>query len=161
MCPQAQTEVRSGKTTAKIAVALLLVAMGSSLQAEEQVDTSSTTTTIFELSRPLKSRWLMGSLLAAPSSDSDLQSNSNNLWPQDKFTSEIVAHATPRRQVLVERSLQLIHVKTHTHYAYDGWANLQTGYGSFFPDDSIGRSRTNGAGLVDTDWFYLKMSFKF
>jgi hypothetical protein len=143
-----------------LATGLVLALDGSRSQAEERAMFTQADPTIFELSTPLKNRWSMTSLLLGPVTESETRA-ATTLWPEDKFTCEIIARATPRRQILVERSLQLMQVKMHSHYAYDGMANLQTGFGSFFPDDSIGRSRTNGAGLVDTDWFYLKMSFKF
>lgn len=178
---QAQTELRPEKKAASsaefqrsrqvsnrlsavqravLAVGLVLMLAGPRLQAEEKPLYTAADSTIFELSTPLKNRWSMTSLLLGPISESETKAAAT-LWPEDKFNCEIVARAVPRRQILVERSLQLMHVKMRSHYTYDGWANLQTGYGSFFPDDSIGRSRTNGAGLVDTDWFYLKMNFKF
>jgi hypothetical protein len=178
---QAQTELRPENKAARIAgfqsggrvwkgicavrwavltTGLVLTFAGSRLQAEEKPLSTNPDPTFFELSTPLKSRWSMTSLLLGPVSEAETKAAST-YWPEDKFTSEIVARAVPRRQVFVERSLELMHVKMRSHYAYDGFANLQTGYGSFFPDDSIGRSRTNGAGLVDTDWFYLKMNFRF
>ena len=48
-----------------------------------------------------------------------------------------------------------------SRYAYNSWANLQTGYGELFPGDSIGRSRKNGVGIEDPRCLYFKMSFRF
>jgi len=48
-----------------------------------------------------------------------------------------------------------------SRFAYDSWAKLQTGYGEFFPGDTIGRVRKNGVGIEAPHWFYLKMSLWF
>ncbi len=55
----------------------------------------------------------------------------------------------------------LVQTRMHSRFAYDSQAALETGYGQFFPDDKIGRSRTSGAGIQDPDWFYLKISLRF
>lgn len=72
------------------------------------------------------------------------------------------AFQLPRRPKRLEsEALLLVHKRIPSRYAYDCWANLRTGYGSFLAEDTIGRSRTNGAGVQDPDFLYIKMSFKF
>src|SRR5258707_596522 len=150
MCARVQTELRPENTSARSAgihrdnlassrlsrgviqcVALAAGIYGvlhcSSSHAEEQAESAASRSTLFELSTPLSSRWLIPSLLSEPVAEADSQSRNATLWPEDKFACEIVARATPRRQVLVERSLQLLHARMPSHFAYDGWANLQTG----------------------------------
>ena len=60
-----------------------------------------------------------------------------------------------------ESPLMLFRKQLSTHYSYHKWAGLGTGYGQFLSTNALGRSRTNGVGIQEQDWFYLKMSFKF
>jgi hypothetical protein len=41
------------------------------------------------------------------------------------------------------------------------FSRFEPGLGSYFPDDTIGRSRISGAGLEENRWLYLKVKFKF
>lgn len=64
--------------------------------------------------------------------------------------------------LLAGRSLVLFQTRIATRYCYDGCAKLRSGYGQVFAGrDTLGRSRINGAGVTDTDYFYLKLSFSF
>ena len=57
-------------------------------------------------------------------------------------------------------SLVLFRQKLPSRYNYDRWAKVNSGYGQFFRGaDPIGRSRTNGVGVQDEGWLYVKMSF--
>jgi hypothetical protein len=58
-------------------------------------------------------------------------------------------------------SFVLLRKKLPSRYAYESSAKVNTGYGRYFPDDAIGRSRTSGVGVEDPDWLYVKMSFRF
>jgi len=60
-----------------------------------------------------------------------------------------------------DRSVTLFRKLRPSRYAYQAWADVGTGFGQIFSAETFGRSRTNGVGVQDTDWFYLKMSFKF
>ena len=60
-----------------------------------------------------------------------------------------------------DRSIMLFRKQMPSRYSYHAWAGLRTGYGQFLPDDTVGRSRTNGVGIQDPSWLYLKMSLKF
>jgi len=60
-----------------------------------------------------------------------------------------------------DSSILLFRKQMPSRYSYRGYAGLHTGYGQFFHGDNFGRSRTNGVGINDPDWLYLKMSFKF
>jgi len=55
----------------------------------------------------------------------------------------------------------LLRKKMPSRYAYDSWADLNTGFGRFFPDEAIARCRTSGVGVEDPDWIYVKMTFRF
>ena len=50
---------------------------------------------------------------------------------------------------------------TPTRYSYHGRAGLGTGYGQFLSTGTLGRSRTNGVGVQDADFLYLKISVRF
>jgi len=71
---------------------------------------------------------------------------------QDSTIHDGVAH---------DRSIMLFRKRMPSRYSYHAWAGLGTGYGQFFPSDTFGRSRTNGAGIKDPDWLYFKMSLRF
>jgi hypothetical protein len=51
--------------------------------------------------------------------------------------------------------------KLTSRYGTGSWASLQTGYGQYFANDRIGRSRTSGAGFEDPDFLFVKLMFKF
>jgi hypothetical protein len=55
----------------------------------------------------------------------------------------------------------LFQTKMRSRFAYESQTAIQTGYGQFFPDDKIGRSRTSGAGINDPDWVYVRICFSF
>jgi len=41
------------------------------------------------------------------------------------------------------------------------FSKFEPGIGSYFPDDTIGRSRTSGAGLEENRWIFFKLKFRF
>ena len=62
---------------------------------------------------------------------------------------------------LSERSLTLFQTRLPSRFAYDAWAKVVTSYGQFFPDNTLSRSRITGYDMLDPDWFYIKVTFKF
>jgi hypothetical protein len=60
-----------------------------------------------------------------------------------------------------DSSITLLRKTMPSRFAYHSWAGLRTGWGRYFSPDTFGRSRTNGAGLNDPDFLYVKMSFRF
>lgn len=60
-----------------------------------------------------------------------------------------------------DHSIMFFRTRVPSRYSYESWAGVKTGYGELFHGDYLGRSRTNGAGIQDQDWFYLKLSFRF
>jgi hypothetical protein len=60
-----------------------------------------------------------------------------------------------------DMDLPLVHKKLHSRFSHDATAGLETGYGQFFSAQKLGRLGISGAGLQDTDWFYLKVSLRF
>ena len=60
-----------------------------------------------------------------------------------------------------DSSIVLFRKTMSAHYTYHRWAGFRTGYGQYFTPDSFGRSRTNGVGLQEPDFFYLKWSVRF
>jgi hypothetical protein len=55
----------------------------------------------------------------------------------------------------------LIRKKIPSRYSYDSWAKVKPGFGQFFPDDVVARSRISGVGIQDPEWLYIKMSLRF
>jgi len=41
------------------------------------------------------------------------------------------------------------------------FSKFEPGIGTYFPDDTIGRSRTSGAGLEENRWIFFKFKFRF
>ena len=41
------------------------------------------------------------------------------------------------------------------------FSRFEPGIGSYFPGDTIGRSRTSGSGLEENRWIYFKLKFRF
>ena len=41
------------------------------------------------------------------------------------------------------------------------FSRFEPGFGTYFPGDTIGRSRISGAGWEEIRWFYLKVKFRF
>lgn len=60
-----------------------------------------------------------------------------------------------------EPSILLFRKPVASRFSSHGWTGLRTGFGRYFRDDPIGRSRTNGAGIEEPDCLYLKMSLRF
>jgi hypothetical protein len=81
--------------------------------------------------------------------------------PNEGETKALSLSLTPATDAQADPDIELLHTRMQSRYAYDSWAVVQAGYGQFFPDDKIGRSRISGAGLKEKDWFYLKVSFRF
>src|SRR6266403_1814250 len=46
-------------------------------------------------------------------------------------------------------ALVVVRCKVPSRFAYHAWAKLETGYGQYLGPDTIGRWRTNGAGVED------------
>ena len=64
--------------------------------------------------------------------------------------------------LLSGRSLVLFKRRMPSRYSYGSWAKINSGYGQFFSGrDTLGRSRINGVGVNDPDYFYLKMTLSF
>ncbi len=64
--------------------------------------------------------------------------------------------------LLDEGSVVLFRTRLASRFSYRSWAGLHSGYGQIFNSpDTIGRSRTNGAGIDDPSCLYLKMSLNF
>ena len=63
-----------------------------------------------------------------------------------------------------DSSVTLFRRPMASRFSYHCWAGFRTGYGqclSTISMDSLARSRTNGAGVQDPDFVYVKWSFRF
>ena len=58
-------------------------------------------------------------------------------------------------------SVTLFRKPMPSRFAYHSWAGLRTGWGRYCSADTFGRSRTNGVGIEDPYFLYVKMSFRF
>ncbi len=97
---------------------------------------------------------------SAPEADGKNPGASKSLT--DSFQVEgLLLQAAVERSSASQDDLALMHRKMHSHFAYDCWADLGGGFGQFSPDDRLGRSRINGAGVEVPDCLYVKMSFRF
>jgi len=92
-----------------------------------------------------------------PASESSLEKFSLT----DERQLEGLLKALPREARSGSEEFVLLRKRMPSRYAYDSWANVQTGFGRFFPDEAIARCRTSGVGVEDPDWVYVKMTFKF
>jgi hypothetical protein len=57
--------------------------------------------------------------------------------------------------------LVLVRTRVPSRFAYQSWAKLETGYGQYLGPDTVGRWRTNGVGIEDPDYLYLKLNLRF
>ena len=78
-------------------------------------------------------------------------------WRLDTFLRSYREHADLDN----ESTVMLFRKQLPSRFSYHSWAGLGTGYGQFLSTNALGRSRTNGAGIQEPDWFYLKMSVMF
>jgi hypothetical protein len=63
-----------------------------------------------------------------------------------------------------DSSVTLFRRPVASRFAYHSWAGFRTGYGpclSTIAMDTFARSRTNGAGVQDPDFLYIKWSVRF
>ena len=81
--------------------------------------------------------------------------------PDDSWADKSVPEVEARIDLRRDSSVMLFRKRMPSRYAYPVWAGFGTGYGRIFAPDTFGRSRTNGAGVIDPDWLYLKVCFKF
>src|SRR5436190_23297154 len=60
-----------------------------------------------------------------------------------------------------DSSVTLFRKSMPSRFSYHSWAGLRTGWGQYFSAETFGRSRTNGVGLDEPDFIYVKMSVRF
>jgi len=60
-----------------------------------------------------------------------------------------------------DSSVTLFRKSMPSRFSYHSWAGLRTGWGQYFSAETFGRSRTNGVGLNEPDFIYVKMSVRF
>jgi hypothetical protein len=81
--------------------------------------------------------------------------------PEDGWSDVSVPGLESRIDLKRDSPVTLLRKRLPSRNGYPVWAELRTGYGRIFTPDTLGRSRTNGAGLVDPDWLHLKICFRF
>jgi len=106
------------------------------------------------------STWPVTHLLSVPSEPHGLRLTSLIReaidWQAPLLPEELDSSNGPE-----DNSLLLFCKRLPSRYSYRSWAGFRTGFGQFFPNDYLGRGRTNGVGIQENDWLYLKVSFKF
>jgi hypothetical protein len=92
-----------------------------------------------------------------------LARSSSSAAPADeRYYGEVSRQDSVGGGRLAEGSIVLFRTRVPTRFSYQSYAGLQSGYGQVFSTaDTIGRSRTNGAGVDDPSCVYLKMSLNF
>jgi len=81
--------------------------------------------------------------------------------PGDSWIDKSVLGDGARIDLRRDSPVRLLRKRLPSRNAYPVWAELRTGYGRIFEPETFGRSRTNGAGVVDPDWLHFKVCFKF
>ena len=132
-----------------------------SLRAEEQIsndlDISQVTTSsqFTFYARPAAALLSVGSI-STNATVQQMFPMPDDWWPHRSLTGD-EARIDLRR----DSPVTLLRKRLPSRNAYPVWAELRTGYGRIFEPETFGRSRTNGAGVVDPDWLHLKVCFKF
>ena len=80
---------------------------------------------------------------------------------QKRAASSLIRTSLRSRDISSDSSVMLLSKKMKSRHAYKSRAGLYSGYGQFFPGDTIARTGTCGAGIDDPDWFYVKVSVQF
>jgi hypothetical protein len=76
------------------------------------------------------------------------------LWP-------LVSQSRRELNLASDPSIIVARGRLALRHGYEAWTGFYAGYGQFFPDDKLGRSRTSGVGIEDADWLFVKVSFSF
>jgi hypothetical protein len=86
----------------------------------------------------------------------------DELLVDEDHGAEVFSRQIEARGLLAEGSIVLFRRQMGTRFSYRSSALLHSGYGQLFTTpDTIGRSRTNGAGIDDPCFVYLKLSLAF
>ena len=80
--------------------------------------------------------------------------------PDDWRLDRLLPRDASQMDLKHDSSVMLFVKRMPSRYSYHVWAGVGTGYGQIFRTDTFWRSRTNGAGIQDPDWLYLKMSVR-
>jgi len=62
---------------------------------------------------------------------------------------------------LVDDGFVIVRAKMSSRFAYQGSTKVETGFGQYLGPDTIARWRTNGAGVEDPDYLYVKFNVRF
>ena len=72
-----------------------------------------------------------------------------------------IFHSSATASILDDDDLVIARAQLPSRFAYHSMARLETGYGQYLGPDTVGRWRTNGAGLEELDYLYVKLNFRF
>ena len=141
--------------------ASMVVGCCGSLEAEEQIlsvprEVQAISTDFFSVSR----RSGLFTLTLAPE-PSGLSLGEFLPGADDWRLKSILQKPVAQGELGPDNSIMLFRKQMPSRHSYHAWAGLGTGFGQFFAGDTFGRSRTNGVGIEDPRWLYLKMSLRF
>jgi hypothetical protein len=83
-----------------------------------------------------------------------------DLRAAERQTSSLLRWQTEPGDLAFPSSLLVAPPKIDSRFSYLSWAALHTGVGEYFLSDTLPRLRTNGAGIQNPRWFFLKLSFR-
>ena len=118
--------------------------------------------TLFEFDQPALHTFLQGinfpSLKSGSGSEAtQLRGTGKNTWEFYRIFSKI---EEPQENG-GDSTFALLRRNMPARHNYSTYAKVQTGVGQFFPGDTVGLSRINGAGVDEPRYLYVQLCFKF
>jgi hypothetical protein len=90
-----------------------------------------------------------------------LRNKGRNAWEFYKVFTRTLSEQEVRTTSGTDSSFALLRRNMPARHNYGTYAKLQAGYGQYFPADTLGRSRINGAGLDEPNFAYLQVILNF
>lgn len=141
---------------------LIAVCIGCwGLRAEEQISNDLDTSQVTSSSQFISYARPAAALLSVAALSTNQTVQQLFPLPDNGWLDQSMPGVEARIDLRRESPVMLLRTRLPSRNAYPVWAELCTGYGRIFAPDTFGRSRTNGAGVVDPDWLHFKLCFKF
>jgi hypothetical protein len=147
------------RLVSETSVAVCICCLG--LRAEEQVSNELDTSEVTSSSQFISYARPAAALLNFASLSTNLTVQQLFPLPDEAWLAQSVPGMEARIDLRRDSSVLLFRTRIPSRHTYPVWAGLGTGYGRIFAPDTFGRTRTNGAGVVDPDWLYVKMNLRF
>jgi hypothetical protein len=81
----------------------------------------------------------------------------NSIWGANGLFQTGAGNSLAAPEALLKEWRQ----RSSSLFSSAAWTTIHPGIGELLPNDRIGRSRTNGAGIQDPACLYVKMTFRF